>query len=114
MTKGREKPVGWLHGEIKTPPFSAEARLEAGTLLGRLQQGETPGLPHSRPMPGIGRRCHELRVKEQQAEWRVIYRIDPDAILVLDVFSKKTRTTPQKVIDTCRKRLKQYDAVAGD
>jgi|SaaInlV_200m_DNA_2_1039689.scaffolds.fasta_scaffold74907_1 hypothetical protein len=28
----REKPVGWLHGEIKTPPFSSDARIEAGSV----------------------------------------------------------------------------------
>ena len=113
MTDG-EKPVGWLHGEIKTPPFSSEARIEAGTLLGRLQQGENLGLPHSRPMPSIGPRCHELRIKDEKMEWRIIYRIDPDAILVVEVFSKKTRTTPQAVIKTCQKRLRQYEAIVGD
>jgi phage-related protein len=109
-----EKPIGWLHGEIKTPPFSAEARIEAGGLLGRLQQGENLGMPHSRPMPDIGPRCHELRVKDERAEWRIIYRADPDAVLVLDVFSKKTRATPPKVIEKCRRRLKEYDAIAGE
>jgi hypothetical protein len=33
-----EKPLVWLHGEEKTPPFSKEARLEAGFLLRRLQR----------------------------------------------------------------------------
>ena len=42
-----DKPLVWLHGEIKTPPFSQQARVEAGTLLGRLQQGETLGLPRT-------------------------------------------------------------------
>jgi hypothetical protein len=28
-----DKPLAWLHGEIKTPPFSTEARIEAGVLL---------------------------------------------------------------------------------
>jgi len=32
-----EKPLVWLHGQIKTPPFSEVARIEAGYLLGRLQ-----------------------------------------------------------------------------
>jgi len=54
-----------MEGEIKTPPFSVEARLEAGMLLRSLQQGENLGLPHSRPMPVIGPRCHELRVRDQ-------------------------------------------------
>jgi phage-related protein len=92
-------------------PFSQEARIEAGYLLGRLQQGENLGLPHSRPMPSIGRRCHELRVPDKDQAWRIIYRIDPDAILILDVFAKTTRRTPQSVIDTCKGRLKHYDSL---
>ncbi len=31
-----DKPLIWLHGEIKTPPFSQEGRIEAGVLLRRL------------------------------------------------------------------------------
>ena len=52
-----EKPLVWLRGEVKTPPFSQAARLEAGNVLRLLQQGESLGLPHSRPMPVIGPRC---------------------------------------------------------
>lgn len=54
-----EKPLAWLR-EIKTPPFSSEARVEAGYLLRRLQKGERLNLPYSRPMPTIGSACHEL------------------------------------------------------
>ena len=67
-----------LRGEIKTPPMSESARRETGFLLRRLQQGESLALPHSRPMPDIGRRCHELRVNDVNKTWRVIYRIDDD------------------------------------
>jgi len=42
-----DKPLVWLEGEIKTPLFSQRARLEAGYLLRRLQQGQTLGMPHS-------------------------------------------------------------------
>ena len=35
-----DKPLVWLHGEVKSPPFSGAARLEAGLLLRRLQRGE--------------------------------------------------------------------------
>lgn len=104
-----DKPLVWLHGAIKTPPFSQEARLETGMLLRRLQQGENLGLPHSRPMPSIGTHCHELRIRDAQNNWRIIYRIDEDAILILEVFNKTTRTTPANVIDTCQKRLGKYD-----
>ena len=106
---GHDKPLVWLHGEIKTPPFSKEARIEAGTLLRRLQQGENIGLPHSRPMPAIGRRCHELRIQDEDATWRIIYRNDPDAVIIGEVFPKKSRRTPKEVIDNCKRRFKRYD-----
>ncbi|MCC5631031.1 hypothetical protein LC613_24785 [Nostoc sphaeroides CHAB 2801] len=57
-----DKPLVWLRGEVKTPPFSYEARVEVGFLLRWLQQGENLELPHSQPMPSIGAHCHELRI----------------------------------------------------
>lgn len=107
----REKPLVWLHGDIKTPPFSREGRIEAGFLLGLLQQGEKLSLPQSRPMPTIGKRCHELRVNDREHNWRIVCRIDPDAIVLLEVFSKKTGETPDDVKDRCRQRLKRYDGL---
>ena len=106
-----DKPLVWLHGEVKTPPFSAAARLEAGVLLRRLQRGEKLSLPHSRPMPTLGRRCHELRIPDQDATWRIIYRLDRDAIVIAAVFAKKTQATPPQVLTTSERRLRQYDAV---
>src|SRR5271157_3581340 len=76
-----DKPLVWLKGEVKTPPFSSQARLEAGLLLRRLQQGQGLSLPHSRPMPAIGRQCHELRISDRDHTWRVIYHVAPDAIV---------------------------------
>ncbi len=107
------KPLVVLHGEIKTPPFSEEARREAGYLLRKLQAGENISMPDSRPMPSIGSRCHELRVNDpvSRVTWRIFYRIDKDAILMLDVFSKKTQKTPQEAILRCKKRLSKYDEV---
>jgi phage-related protein len=106
-----DKPLVWLHGEIKTPPFSKAARLEAGFLLRRLQSGEKLGLPWSRPMPSIGSRCHELRINDENIIWRIIYRIDTDAIVILDVFQKQTQRTPQNVIERCKKRIQMYDNI---
>lgn len=103
------KPLVWLRGEVKTPPFSSEARVEAGILLRRLQEGEQLSLPHSRPMPSIGPRCHELRVVDEDVTWRIIYRTDADAIIIVGVFAKKTQRTPPDVISNCRRRLREYD-----
>ena len=90
--------------------MSSEARIEAGYFLRKLQQGELISMPHSRPMPAIGARCHELRIGDRKSTWRIIYRIDMDAIIILEVFNKKTRATPQPVVDTCKKRIKDYDS----
>ncbi len=107
-----DKLLIWLKGEIRTPPFAYTARLEAGYLLRQLQQGEKLSLPRSRPMSSIGRRCHELRIDDANATWRIIYRIDSDAVIVLEVFSKKTQRTPKAVVDTCKRRLRNYDEVS--
>jgi hypothetical protein len=73
----KDKPLAWLRGEIKSPPFGAAARVDAGQ------------------------------------SWRIVYRIDTDAIVVADVFTKKTRSTPRQVIETCRRRLREYDGASG-
>ncbi len=106
-----DKPLAWLHGEVSTPPFSKEARLEAGFLLRRLQRGENLGLPHSRPVPTIEKRCHELRIQDERDTWRILYAIEWDAIIVLEVFSKKTGATPKSVIEQARRRIRQYRAI---
>lgn len=108
------KPLVWLHGEIKTPPFSTEGRVEAGTLLRRLQEGENLSLPHSRPLPSIGARCHELRIRDRSHNWRIVYRLDEDCILIAEVFRKTTRQTPSYVIANCQRRLRLYDETIAD
>jgi phage-related protein len=108
VAKTADKPLVWLHGEIKTPPFSEAGRLEAGFLLRRLQQGEALTLPYSRPMPSMGPHCHELRITDAGGAWRIMYHLEADAVVILDVFSKKTETTPHATLMTCRKRLAAY------
>lgn len=105
-----DKPLVWLHGEIKTPPFSSQARIEAGYLLRRLQMGEKLLLPNSRPMASIGARCHELRVDDENKTWRILYRIDTDAIVILEVFEKRTQSTPKQVVENYKRRIRLYDS----
>ena len=66
-------------------------------------------LPHGRPMPTIGQHCYELRINDKQTTWRIIYRLDPDAIIILELFQKKTQETPKQIIDLCQARLREYD-----
>lgn len=62
-------------------------------------------------MPVIGPRCYELRIRDAEHNWRLIYRIDPNAIVIADVFDKKTGRTPNEVIENCKRRLREYDTV---
>ena len=45
--KVNDKEIVWLHGEVKTPPFSTAARMEAGFLLRQLQYGVKLSMPQS-------------------------------------------------------------------
>jgi phage-related protein len=118
MTKAHEggrnepsrKPVVWLQGEIKTPPFTAKGRKEAGLLLRLLQEGERLEMPQAERLPDVGPRCGALRVRDAGHNWRIMHRVDADAILILEVYPKKTRKIPDDVIQRCKQRLKQYDA----
>jgi phage-related protein len=109
LMKLNGKPLVMLHGGIKSPPFSHEARREAGEMLRAVQEGEFLELPHSRPMPSIGARCHELRIVDTDKSWRIIYRIDREAIVIADVFRKTTETTPMHIISACKYRFRVYD-----
>jgi phage-related protein len=54
-------------------------------------------------MPAVGPRCHELRVVDEGVTWRIVHRIDPEAILIVEVFAKKTAQTPAAVLAACRR-----------
>ncbi|MFM7135527.1 MAG: type II toxin-antitoxin system RelE/ParE family toxin [Planctomycetota bacterium] len=99
---------------MKTPPFSTAGRIEAGMLLSLLQAGESLSMPYSRPLPTIGPRCAELRIRDADHNWRIVYRLDHDAVIVVDVFAKKTERIPDEIITQCRQRLRQYDQATRD
>jgi phage-related protein len=103
------KQVVFLHGEIKTPPFSEKARKEAGDLLRALQRGYSLGMPKAERLPIVGPRCGAIRVRDDQHNWRIMYRVDATVILVVDVYDKKTRRIPDEVIARCKKRLRERD-----
>ena len=104
------KPIAWMKEGVKTPPFSEEARIQAGVLLRQLQEGMHILYPRSAPIPSLGVNCHELRIKDGPAgvQWRIIYHIAAEAIVILDVFEKKTMKIPRNVMEACKIRLAQY------
>ena len=106
-----DKLLAWLRGQVKTAPLGPDARIEAGFLLRRLQRGESLGWPQSRPMPDVGIGCHELRIVDDHSNWRIMYPIAKDAIVIPDAFRKKTAATPKHLIAQCQRRLMEFRRV---
>jgi Phage derived protein Gp49-like (DUF891). len=62
--------------------------------------------------PDAHDRCAVSRAADldETVTWRIIYRLDPDAIVLLGVFEKKTKETPRRVIDVCKERIRNYES----
>ncbi len=48
-------------------------------------------------------------VTDVRREWRIVCRIDADAIVLVDIFAKTTQRTPKWIIETCQRRFALYD-----
>lgn len=101
------KPLVVL-AEIKTPPLGSAVRRHAGFLLWQVQTGVALPFPINRPMPSIGAGVHELRLSDESGDFRIVYAVRAH-IVVLGVFAKKSRATPKKEIDACKRRLAMYE-----
>lgn len=66
-------------------------------------------MPHSRPLPTVGSGCHELRVRDGGHNWRIVYRADPDAIVIVAVFAKTAPSVQAREFEAARRRLAKYD-----
>ena len=76
--------------------------------LDRLRQGESLGMPLSKPLFNIALGLHELRFKERRSIYRVFYFIKRgDAIYLVHVIQKKTETIPDKDRQLILRRLKE-------
>jgi phage-related protein len=107
-----DKPIIWLGSRenLLVPPLQRQTQRKAGFLLRQLQMGVKLVDPDFKPMRTIGKNCHGLRLTDaKRGELRIIDRIDRDAILVVDVFFKKSRSTENQVIDRCKSILVEYD-----
>ena len=47
-------------------------------------------------------------VDDRDLTWRIPYQIDSEAIVILEVFEKKSRKTPKHILATCKRRLRRY------
>jgi phage-related protein len=85
--------------------FPVGARREAGFQLGLVELGHDPF--DWKPMVNIGSGVREIRIREPQGAFRVIYVAKLEsAIFVLHCFQKKTQATSQNDIDLATRRYK--------
>lgn len=92
--------------ELETLDFSMRRQLSE--LFALLVDGESLGMPISRPMPSIRHGVHELRVRDRSGQYRVFYYTKKaDAILIFHFFKKKTQETPLQEIETAKSRLEE-------
>jgi phage-related protein len=76
--------------------------------IAKLRSGIKLSMPLSRPMPSLGKSLHELRLKDRNGQYRVIYYFKvADAIYLVHAFRKKTEQTEQKDINVALRRIKQ-------
>ena len=105
------KPVVWNGHHFTVPPFTEEGQDEAGMLLRHLQEGLTLSPPQAKPLPAVGPKCGELRVRDAGHNWRIVYHIDDEVIVILDVFAKTSPQSQTQSIERCRSRLAEFKAI---
>ncbi|GAW87914.1 conserved hypothetical protein [Bathymodiolus platifrons methanotrophic gill symbiont] len=85
--------------------FPEAARNEAGYELREVQKGNEP--TDWKPMSSIGVGVKEIRVKDEQGIFRVVYVVKYlERVIVLHAFQKKTEKTAKKDLDLAKQRLK--------
>lgn len=86
--------------------FPITARREAGFQLDRVQAGNEPD--DWKPMTTVGPGVQEIRIRDAQGAFRVIYIAKfGTAVYVLHCFQKKTQKTSKHDLDRAAKRMKE-------
>ena len=101
---GAQTRIRWLgDSQDVIRSFSKDARQNLGNDLQRLGEGEEPldFAPMRAVLPGV----FELRDRDSEHWYRVLYIPLEGLIYVLHCFTKKTKQTPPKEIETAGKRL---------
>jgi phage-related protein len=86
-------------------------RARRGRLSAAAASGWRDSVDASFAADALGAGCHELRIVDRDSTWRIVYFVEREAVVILEVFSKKTRETPKQVIETCKSRLRLYRAM---
>lgn len=84
-------------------------RQEIGALLLLVQRGVQLSAPQSRPMKIINKSAYELRIKDKEGIYRIIYVLSlGEKIYIPSAFTKKSTKTPKNEIDLAIKRIRDF------
>ena len=99
------KKITWLGTSRKDlADFPSDARRNAGHQLAQIQMGQQAA--DWKPMSTIGRGVEEIRIRQADGAFRVIYLAKrAEAVYVLHAFQKKTQQTPLSDVRLAQSRL---------
>jgi phage-related protein len=107
--------MGWIPVRFYGPVrdvihgWPLDVKKELGSVLTRLQKGESIGMPDVRSMPDISLQTSEIRISDRSGSYRALYAIRMEfGILLFHAFKKKRRTTPESEKRTARTRLEAF------
>lgn len=87
---------------------SREIRQDLQDILEKLEIGLNLGMPHVKSLSSIFPGLCEIRIKDRNGQFRVIYFLKRDeAIYLVHAFRKKTQKLPNKEIQTILKQIKE-------
>jgi len=100
------KPVEFLGTSLDDlRAFPPSAKREAGYQIDQVQNGLDPD--DWKPMNTVGQGVREIRVRDSDGAFRVIYVAKfADAVYVIHCFQKKTQKTNKADIDLASKRYR--------
>jgi phage-related protein len=101
---GHPKPVEFRGSSLEDlREFPIDARREAGRQINVLQHGREPA--DWKPMTAVGLGAREIRIRQSDGAFRVIYVAKfEDAIYVLHCFRKTSQKTSRADIDLAARR----------
>jgi len=102
------RPLGRARRDV-IHVWPLEVKKELGSVLTRLQKGESIGMPDVRPIPDISPQASEIRISDRSGNYRALYAIRMEfGILLFHAFHKKSRKTPEREKNTARIRLEAF------
>lgn len=95
----------WGNSREVLSAFPQDVKQNLGYALRLLQWGEEP--PDYRPLPSVGKGLFELRDRDKDGWYRVLYLSrTADVIHVVHVFEKDSRKMPERDKEVARQNLK--------